>query len=112
MRVEQLTVKNFRGIKHLEWKLMGQSICCLIGVGDSAKTTVLDAVEAALSPRWMTFNEADFHHVNTAEDIEVEVTIGELSRALLSDGRFGLYLRGYPQPASSTMSPRTPTPQS
>lgn len=94
MRVEQLTVKNFRGIKHLEWKLMGQSICCLIGVGDSAKTTVLDAVEAALSPRWMTFNETDFHHANTAEDIEVEVTIGELSRALLSDGRFGLYLRG------------------
>jgi hypothetical protein len=37
MRVAQLTVKNFRGIKHLEWKLMGQSICCLIGVGDSAK---------------------------------------------------------------------------
>lgn len=73
---------------------MGQSICCLIGVGDSAKTTVLDAVEAALSPRWMTFNEADFHHANTAEDIEVEVKIGELSRALLSDGRFGLYLRG------------------
>ncbi|MBF8700276.1 ATP-dependent nuclease [Pseudomonas putida] len=94
MRVEQLTVKNFRGIKHLEWKLMGQSLCCLIGVGDSAKTTVLDAVEAALSPRWMTFNEADFHHANTAEDIEVEVTIGELSRALLSDARFGLYLRG------------------
>ena len=94
MRVEQLTVKNFRGIKHLEWKLMGQSICCLIGVGDSAKTTVLDAVEAALSPRWMTYNEADFHHANTADDIEVEVTIGELSRALLSDGRFGLYLRG------------------
>lgn len=94
MRVEQLTVKNFRGIKHLEWNLMRQSICCLIGVGDSAKTTVLDAVEAALSPRWMTFNEADFHHANTADDIEVEVTIGELSRALLSDGRFGLYLRG------------------
>ncbi|WP_017906080.1 ATP-dependent nuclease [Pseudomonas asplenii] len=94
MRVEQLTVKNFRGIKHLEWKLMGQSICCLIGVGDSAKTTVLDAVEAALSPRWMTFNEADFHHANTAHEIEVEVTIGELSRTLLSDGRFGLYLRG------------------
>ncbi|EJL06242.1 ATP-dependent nuclease [Pseudomonas chlororaphis] len=94
MRVEQLTVKNFRGIKHLEWKLMAQSICCLIGVGDSAKTTVLDAVEAALSPRWMTFNEADFHHANTTDDIEVEVTIGELSRALLSDGRFGLYLRG------------------
>lgn len=94
MRVEQLKVKNFRGIKHLEWNLMAQSICCLIGVGDSAKTTVLDAVEAALSPRWMTFNEADFHHANTTEDIEIEVTIGELSRALLSDGRFGLYLRG------------------
>lgn len=94
MRVEKLSVKNFRGIKHLEWDLAEQSICCLIGVGDSAKTTVLDAVEAALSPRWMTFNEADFHHANTADEIVVEVTIGELSRSLLSDGRFGLYLRG------------------
>lgn len=94
MRIEKLTVKNFRGIKHLEWNLAAQSICCLIGVGDSAKTTVLDAVEAVLSPRWMTFNEADFHHANTSDDIEVEVTIGELSRSLLSDGRFGLYLRG------------------
>lgn len=97
MRVERLAVRNFRGIKHLDWDLAAQSICCLIGVGDSAKTTVLDAVEAALSPRWMTFNEADFHLANTTKDIEVEVTVGELSRALLSDGRFGLYLRGISQ---------------
>lgn len=94
MRIERLAVKNFRGIKELDWYLAGQSICCLIGVGDSAKTTVLDAVEAALSPRWMTFNEADFHHANTADEIQIEVTIGELSKPLLSDGRFGLYLRG------------------
>ena len=50
--------------------------------------------EAALSPRWMTFNDADFHQADMTVSIEVEVTIGELSRTLLSDGRFGLYLRG------------------
>lgn len=42
----------------------------------------------------MTFNEADFHQADTTTNIEVEVTVGELSRTLLSDGRFGLYLRG------------------
>lgn len=94
MRIERLSVRNFRGIKSLDWHVNRQPICCLIGVGDSAKTTVLDAAEAALSPRWITFNEADFHEVNTGEEVIIEVTIGELSKTLLSDGRFGLYLRG------------------
>lgn len=94
MRIERLSIKNFRGIKSLDWSLQGQPICCLIGVGDSSKTTVLDAAEAALSPRWITFNEADFNEVDTSQEILVELTIGELSNTLLSDGRFGLYLRG------------------
>lgn len=41
MRIELLTIVNFRGISRLEWNAHRQSICCLIGVGDSAKTTVL-----------------------------------------------------------------------
>ncbi|MFG0669710.1 hypothetical protein ACF8E6_03985 [Pseudomonas sp. xss_1] len=67
---------------------------CIIGPGDSAKTTILDAIEATLSPRWGTFGEPDFHLGSSLNPINIEVTIAELSKALLSDQRFGLYIRG------------------
>lgn len=105
MRIERLSVRNFSGIKTLERSLKGQPICCLIGAGDSAKTTVLDAAEAALSPRWITFNEADFHEVDTSQEILIEVTIGELSNTLLADGRFGLYIRGLAEDGSINDEP-------
>lgn len=95
MRVGQLKVQNFRGISKLDWQPAGSMICCLIGHGDSTKSTVLDAIEAALSSRWLTFTESDFHLCDTKQSIVIEVTVGELSRALLSDERFGLYIRGW-----------------
>lgn len=94
MRIAKLEVQNFRGIKTLTWSPGSQALCCIIGPGDSAKTTVLDAVEASLSSRWYTFNEADFHQGDTQAAIQIEITIGELSKALISDQRFGLYIRG------------------
>nr|WP_236165642.1 AAA family ATPase [Pseudomonas fulva] len=94
MRIAKLVVQNFRGIRSLTWQPGSQAMSCIIGPGDSAKTTVLDAIEATLSPRWITFSECDFHLGNSLSSVRVEVTIAELSRALLSDQRFGLYIRG------------------
>lgn len=94
MRIVKLSVQNFRGINELDWALERQSPCCLIGPGDSGKSTVLDAIEAALSSRWYTFGEADFRDCNTSRSIKIEVTIAELSKSLLSDEKFGLYIRG------------------
>lgn len=94
MQIRHLRVSNFRGIASLDWTL-GHSFCCLIGAGDSGKSTVLDAVEAVLSSRWFTFTEPDFLACDTAQPIVIESTIGELSKALKSDERFGLYIRGW-----------------
>lgn len=94
MQIRQIKVSNFRGIAALNWK-PGHSFCCLIGPGDSGKSTVLDAVEAALSSRWFSFTDPDFLGCDAANAIKIEVTIGELSRALMSDERFGLYIRGW-----------------
>ncbi|MGT2476501.1 ATP-dependent nuclease [Paraburkholderia terrae] len=94
MQIRQLKVTNFRGIASLDW-CPGLSFCCLIGPGDSCKSTVLDAIEAALSSRWLSFTEADFIGGDTTKTIAIEVTVGELSRALKSDERFGLYIRGW-----------------
>lgn len=94
MQVRQLKIRNFRGVGVLDWR-PDQPLCCLIGAGDSGKSTVLDSIEAALSSRWFTFTEADFLDGDTATPIAIEVTIGELSKALKSDERFGLYIRGW-----------------
>jgi AAA domain, putative AbiEii toxin, Type IV TA system/P-loop containing region of AAA domain len=94
LQIRHLKLTNFRGISALSWSPAG-SVCCLIGVGDSGKSTVLDAIEAALSSRWLSFNEADFLNGDTSVPIVAEVTVGELSKALKSDERFGLYIRGW-----------------
>lgn len=94
MQVRQLKVVNFRGISTLNWN-PGSAFCCLIGPGDAGKSTILDAIEAALSPRWFSFTEPDFLNCDTSHAITIEVTVGELSRALKSDERLGLYIRGW-----------------
>ena len=94
MQIRQVKVAHFRGIESLDWK-PGSPFCCLIGPGDSGKSTILDAVEVALSSRWFAFTEPDFLTCDTTHPIVIEATIGELSKALKSDERLGLYVRGW-----------------
>lgn len=94
MQIREVTVKSFRGIASMSWK-PDASFNCLIGAGDIGKTSLLDAIEATLSPRWITFMESDFLDCDTGNLIQIDVTIGELSRDLKSDERFGTYVRGW-----------------
>jgi len=94
MQIRTLSIRNFRGISELDWK-SDEQFCCIIGSGDSGKSTVLDAVEAVLSSRWFSFSEVYFLGCDTSLSVVVEVTIGELSKPLKSDERFGLYIRGW-----------------
>jgi hypothetical protein len=94
MQIRRLKISNFRGIGTLDW-MPGSPFCCLIGAGDSGKSTLLDAAEAALSSRWFTFAEPDFLDCDTSHSIVVEATVGELSKALKSDRR--------PPPLGSTL---------
>ena len=94
MQIRQLRIRGFRGIASLDWK-PAHSFCCLIEAGDSGKSTVLDAVEAALSSRWFSFTEPDFLGCDTTRSIVIEATVGELSNVLKSDERFGLYIGGW-----------------
>ncbi|HEY8706773.1 MAG TPA: ATP-dependent endonuclease, partial [Burkholderiaceae bacterium] len=94
MQIRHLRVENFRGTASLNWT-PASGFCCLIGPGDAGKSTVLDAIEAALSSRWLAFGEHDFHCGETFRTILIEATVGELSQALKSDERFGLYVRGW-----------------
>ncbi|MCC6613596.1 MAG: AAA family ATPase [Anaerolineae bacterium] len=96
MQIRQVVIRRFRGIKELNWIVPALSSVCVIGKGDSTKSTILDAIEYALSPRWrISITDADFYQCNTEEPIEIYVTVGCLPTALLPDERAGLYLRGW-----------------
>lgn len=95
MQLRQLTIARFRGVRELTWRPDG-AIACLIGPGDSTKTTIVEAIELTLSPRWdYEFDDSDFHGGNTEEPIEIHATVGQLPDTLLAEQKFGLEIRGW-----------------
>lgn len=75
MRIEHVEITNFRGIKSLSWKVNG-NFNCIIGPGDTCKTTILTAMDYTLSPRSnLFFDDSDFFNQNVAEDIVIQITL-------------------------------------
>lgn len=102
MKIRRIEILNFRGIKTLDWKLPDQQVFCLIGKGDSAKTTILEAIRCVFSPQWnLPFNDADFYHCGTDAAIRIEVVIGELPNEFCSEQKYGAHLRGWDKAAST-----------
>jgi len=93
-RIHTLKIYNYRGIEHFEHVFNNQFFVCLIGRGDSGKTTILDAIHAVLSPRWdYRFYDTDFHNGDTTKSIIIEVSLYDLPFELLSESKYGLYKR-------------------
>ena len=93
--VRHIRIANFRGIKDLEWA-PSPGVNCLIGPGDSGKTTILDAIDLCLSPRrYAAFGEADFHLMDTSNPIRVHVTLGGLEDELLDVETYLGWQRGW-----------------
>lgn len=96
MKIRHLLIKNFRGVAFLDWAIPEQSLITLVGPGDSTKTTILDAIDLALSPRWnIPFHDTDFYLADHSKSIVIETTIGELPDIMLTDTKFGFHMRGW-----------------
>ncbi len=94
MKIRKLIIERFRGVNQFEW-FPNADILCLVGSGDSTKSTILDAIEFVLSSRWnISFEDTDFYRADTSQPIEIKATIGELPEQLLKDSKFGLLLQG------------------
>ena len=90
-----LRINNFRGIRNLEEKL-DNSFICIVGRGDSGKSTFLEAISYVLSPNWnLSFYDTDFYNCETKDSIVIEATLVDVPRELISDDKFGLYLKQY-----------------
>lgn len=106
MDIKSVKITHFRGIRQLDWQVAGKFVC-LIGPGDSTKTTILEAVELALTPRRnVSFDDADFYNANTESPIVIEISLGEIPSDLLSDSKFGYLIKGWDETAGIRDEPQ------
>lgn len=95
MHIVALKVRNFRGIRELDW-YPNPGLNSLIGPGDSCKTTVLDAIDLLLVDRQnVAFDDLDFYDTNPANTIQILACIANLPTDYLREDRYGLSLSGW-----------------
>ena len=93
-QIRKLEIKNFRSINEMQWS-PSPGVNCLIGPGDSGKSTILNAIDWCIgSRRTITVTDADFNIMNTEDEIVIEVTLGSLHDGLKNLDLYGHYLRG------------------
>jgi putative ATP-dependent endonuclease of OLD family len=94
-KIHTLKIANFKGINEFHQVFFQKDLICVIGRGDSGKSTILEAISHVLSPQWnVFFQDTDFTNCDTENPIEIEATLTELPIKLLQDDKYGLYMRG------------------
>lgn len=107
MRIRRVDIENFRGIKNLKWIVpKDQDFVCLVGPGDSTKTTILEAMYLALCERYsLSLSDADFYDANVEQPITIRVTIDDLSNEVIKHGVLGMELSGIKDDGELTHDP-------
>lgn len=96
MKIRKIVIKNFRGVKALDWNVPPADIFCLIGKGDSSKSTILEAIRYTFHPQWnLALSDSDFYQCKIADPIVIEITIGHLATDFCALNKYGLHLRGW-----------------
>ena len=93
-RIRRIEIQNFRSIQSLVW-WPSDGINCLIGPGDSGKSSILDAIDLCLGARRSApFGDTDFFDLDVTRPISISITLGALPDALKNFDAYGDYLRG------------------
>ncbi len=94
MRIVALEVQNFRGIKHGKIPFPVKRVLCLVGTGDSTKSTLFEAIRWDLLQGWIiNATDSDFYHCDAAKPIIIRGSYTELPKSLLSEEKYGYFLR-------------------
>lgn len=94
-RIRRLQISNFRSIQALDW-VPAPGINCLIGPGDSGKSSILDAIDLCVGARrGGTFGDMDFFALNVDVPITISVALGDLPLSLMDIDVYGEFLRGF-----------------
>jgi putative ATP-dependent endonuclease of the OLD family len=93
--IRSIDISNFRSIRKLTW-LPSVGINCLVGPGDSGKSSILDAIDLCLGARrFATFTDTDFHGLDVSQPIQISITLGQLDEPLKNIDTYGDYLLGF-----------------
>ncbi len=93
--IRKIEIRNFRCLRKFDW-LPSPGINCLIGPGDSGKSSILDAIDYCLGARRnLQLTDADFHNLDVTQPITVAITLGQLDDALKNVETYGQYLGGF-----------------
>jgi hypothetical protein len=86
---------------------------CIIGPGDTCKTTILTAIDYAIAPRTaLVFDDSDFFNQDVTQDIVIQVTLSEWDetrqdiRKFFQESRFAQYKCGVSE-AGPVSEPQT-----
>lgn len=80
----------------MDWPLPDKALVCLIGRGDSTKSTILEALRRVFYPQWnLTFDDADFHQCVPEKKISIEVVLGRIPDEFRDLGSYGHWLCGW-----------------
>jgi putative ATP-dependent endonuclease of OLD family len=102
LKIRHLSIRNFRGIRELDWALPDHPIFCLIGRGDSTKSTILEAIRCAFYPQWnLAFDDADFYACDHNNSIQIDAVATNIPDEFRDLGRYGHWLSGW-NPQSHT----------
>ena len=94
-KIYKLVIKNFRGIKEFSHTFGDFDLICLVGRGDTGKSTILNAISYVLYPSWNpSFYDTDFFNCGIDNPIEIEATLINIPETLLKEDKYGLYIRG------------------
>ena len=97
-KLRHLKISHFRGIDSFE-QSFSDRITCIIGRGDSCKSTILDAIACTFSQSWsLRLNDSDFYNCDPSSPIIIEGTVSDIPddlivkyhnhlRGITSDGR-------------------------
>lgn len=92
-KIVELEINNYRGIYTFSQRL-DRNVVCLVGRGDSGKTTILEAIKSVLSPAWnLPFYDTDFYKLNSEQPIEIIASIAHVPESLISEHKYGLWIR-------------------
>lgn len=91
-QLHHLAVKHFRGLEDFE-QIFSKGITCIIGRGDSGKSTILDAISYVFCSSWsLHLNDSDFTGCDTSSPIIIEGTVVDVPPELVE--KFGKHIRG------------------
>lgn len=91
-KLRHLKINHFRGIESFE-QSFSDGITCIIGRGDSCKSTILDAIAYAFAQSWsLRLNDSDFYMCNASLPIVIEGVVSDVPDDLVV--KYNNHLRG------------------